>query len=87
MGWVALGEEGGVFVVEVEELLGGVPAFDFVGLEDGAIAEAGFDEMQFPGKVDGVVESGVHSLTRFGGVGVTNVASHEDSVVERIFVC
>ena len=35
-GWLAFGEEGGVFVVEVQEHFGNMPALCFIGLKDGA---------------------------------------------------
>lgn len=62
----AFGEEGGVFGVEGEEVFCDGFAFGFVGLEDGAVGEAGFDVVELPGEVQGVVEGGVHALASFG---------------------
>lgn len=65
-GGLALGEEGGVFGVEGEEVFGDEFAFGFVGGEDGAGGETGFDVVDFPGEVHGVQEGGVHALAGFG---------------------
>ena len=61
-------------------------AFDFVGLENGTVCEILLDKVELPGEVDGIVEGGVHALAGFGGVSVAHIATHEDPVVESIFI-
>lgn len=65
-----MGEEGGVFGVEVEEVFGDELALGFISVKRGARSEAGLYVVDFPGEIHGVEEGGVHALTGFGLCGV-----------------
>ena len=52
--WQSCGEELGVACVEVKEILGNELALGFIGSEDMAASEAGFDMVNFPSKVHSV---------------------------------
>ncbi len=81
---MALGEEFCVPSVKIEKRLGYELALAFIGLQNRAVSEAAFNVVELPGKVDGIVESGVHSLAGFWGMYMTAVSAHENAVIERV---
>ncbi len=70
--------------VKGEKVFGDEFAFTFVGCEDGAISEARLDVVELPGQIDGVVESSVHALSGFWGMGMTSVTAQEDAMIKRV---